>query len=72
MPVDMKFVQSSNVESIGYDADSCELHVRFLSAPTVYVYQQVPGDVYERFQLATSKGTFFNSEVKHTYRFYTL
>lgn len=69
---EMHYVQSSTVESVGYDAESAELHVTFLSSPVTYVYQGVPADLFERLMLAPSKGTFLHWEVKGTYPFYKL
>lgn len=69
---EMIFVQSRNVESVGYDAETAELHVRFRSSPTIYVYQGVSLDVYDRLMIAPSKGGFINQEVKNSYPFYKL
>lgn len=67
--VEMTFVQSSNVESIGYDPVAMELHVRYLSSPTVYVYTGVPDLIYDALMAAPSKGSFIGREVKGTYPF---
>lgn len=67
--IEMQYVQSGNVESIGYDADAAELHVKFLSGPTVYIYEGVPSVVFEQMLLAPSKGTFLNQSVKATFPF---
>lgn len=70
--VDMVFVQSSNIDAIGYDPDLAELHVRFKQSQDTYVYQNVPPDVHERMMLSTSKGQFLAREVKDVYSFYRL
>jgi hypothetical protein len=41
---EMIFVDSSNVEAIGYDTQSQELHVRFLKSGETYVYYAVEAD----------------------------
>ena len=54
---EMIYVDSSNVEAIGYDGDARELHVQFVSGRS-YVYYEVPQDVFDAFMSATSKGSF--------------
>lgn len=65
---DMIFVESSNVEQIGYDEISSELHVIFKESGGHYVYLNVPQHVYEDFKNATSIGSFLNREIKKTYQ----
>jgi hypothetical protein len=66
--VEMTFVDSSNVEAIGYDADAQELHVRFLSG-AYYVYSGVPQAVYDGLMAAPSKGSYLNREIKNVYQY---
>jgi hypothetical protein len=66
---EMIFVDSSNVEAIGYDAATQELYVRFVRSGETYVYQQVEEWVFEDFKRADSKGTFLNTNVKPHYQF---
>lgn len=67
--VEMQYVQSSNVECVGYDADAMELYVRFLNNPTLYVYLGVPQTLYEQLRNATSVGGFLITEIKDVYPF---
>lgn len=60
---EMTYVDSSNIEAIGYDDGAQELHIRFLSGET-YVYMGVPSEVYDAIMDAPSKGSFLNREVK--------
>ena len=64
---EMIFVDSSNIEAIGYDGDTQELHVQFLSG-ACYIYNDVPAAVFEDLMNAPSKGSFLNREVKGTYQ----
>lgn len=64
----MTFVDSSNIEAIGHDPDSLELHVAFRSGDT-YVYHDVPSVVFDAFLSAPSKGSFLNREIKPVFRF---
>ena len=65
---DMVFVDSSNIEAIGYDETSQELHVQFLSGST-YVYYDVPSELFDAFVAAPSKGSFLNREIKEVFRY---
>jgi KTSC domain len=66
--MDREYVISSNVRSIGYDPDSGTLEVEFLNS-YVYQYYNVPTHVYEALMAASSKGQFFNSQIKGMYAF---
>jgi len=60
---EMVYVDSSNVEAVGYDDDAQELHVQFLSGG-YYTYHDVPRSVFDDLLYAPSKGSFLNREVK--------
>jgi len=64
----MVYVDSVSIEAIGYDVDSQELHVRFVSGET-YMYSGVPSNVFDAFVSAPSKGSYFNREIKPAYQF---
>ena len=62
-------VESSNVHSIGYNADTSELHIRFKAKgdPTHYTYTAVPSEVHEAMLRADSVGKYFAAFVKNKY-----
>lgn len=64
---EMHFVDSSNVESIGFDPDTCELHVSFLGNGRTYVYFNVEQWVFDEFMQSDSKGIFLNQRIKNIY-----
>jgi hypothetical protein len=66
---EMHFVESSNVEAIGYDPAAQQLHVRFLKSGLTYVYYDVEEWVFQEFLQADSKGIFLNERVKPGYQF---
>lgn len=66
--VEMKYVQSSNIEAIGYDSEAQELHVRFIASGS-YIYSGVPEHVYEEFMNAPSHGSYLNRMIKGVYQF---
>ena len=66
---EMHYVDSSNVEAIGYDLEGQELHVRFLKSGDTYVYYGVEEWVFQEFLQAESKGTYLNTDVKDRYQY---
>jgi hypothetical protein len=56
-------VQSSNLESVGYDAQTGTLEVGFLDG-SVYQYFNVPSSIYEGLMSAASHGHFLDVHVK--------
>lgn len=65
---EMIYVDSSNIEAIGYDEDAEELHVRFVGGQ-YYIYHEVPRNIFDDLMNASSKGSFLNREVRNVYRF---
>jgi hypothetical protein len=61
-------VNSSNVSSVGYDADSQTLEIEFNNGG-VYQYSGVPESVYEGMMGADSKGKYFHANIKNTYSY---
>ncbi len=61
-------VSSSNLRSVGYDSSSSTLEVEFNSG-SVYQYSSVPPNVYAALMSASSHGTYFNANIKNSYRF---
>lgn len=61
--MELTYVDSSNVDQIGYDADAGEVHVIFKSGRH-YIYSGVSSETWEQFKDAPSKGTFVNQEFK--------
>jgi hypothetical protein len=61
-------VFSSNLASIGYDADNQILEIEF-NHGGVYQYFDVPEDVYEDLMNADSHGKYFVSNIKDDYEY---
>jgi len=61
--MEMIFVDSSNVDQIGYDEIVRETHVIFKSGRH-YVYSEVNPETWEQFRHSDSKGRFVNQEFK--------
>jgi len=61
-------VSSSNIASIGYDANSQTLEIEFLNGG-VYQYFDVPQYVYDGLMSASSHGQYLAHNIKGTYRY---
>jgi hypothetical protein len=55
-------VSSSNVDSVGYDAQTQTLEVAFKSGD-IYQYSGVPTNVYEAIMSASSVGSYLHQHV---------
>ena len=64
-------VESSVIESVGYDEENNTLAVQFLTKK-VYFYLGIPTIIWEKFVDAESKGSFFSKEIKGQYSSFTL
>ncbi len=61
-------VNSSNIQSIGYDAQSGVLEVEFTSGD-VYQYFNVQEYLYQQFLHSSSHGQFLNDHIRYNYRY---
>lgn len=61
--MDMIYVDSSNIDQIGFDEYSGEVHVIFKGGRH-YIYSEVGVDIWQQFCDASSKGIFLNREFK--------
>ena len=59
-------VASSNVASIGYDADAQVLEIEFVNGG-VYQYMNVPREAFDELQSAASKGSYVSQNIKNRY-----
>lgn len=66
---EMIYVDSGNIEAIGYDIAILELHVRFLKSGETYVYYAVEEWRFQELMQADSKGRYLNIEIKPNYQY---
>ena len=64
----MQNVNSSNIASIGYDRETMRLAIRFRTG-NLYVYMNVPPEVFDAHMRAPSKGTYHSQFIKNVYPF---
>ncbi|MDX9902335.1 MAG: KTSC domain-containing protein [Aliarcobacter sp.] len=65
---EMEAVQSSNIESVGYDEADQEVYVKFLNG-SVYVYRGVPVHEYDGLKNAPSVGSYLHRNFKNVYAY---
>lgn len=61
-------VESSNIESIGYDSNSQTLEIEFLNG-SIYQYFDVPQHIYDELISADSHGKYLAANIKGYYRY---
>ena len=59
-------VSSSSVASVGYDPDTLTLEVEY-SGGRVYLYANVPKEVYDELMASSSVGGYLARNVKNLY-----
>ncbi len=64
--MERKNIESSMIESIGYDANSSTLEVEFKSGE-VWQYFDFPEPLWYEFEASGSQGKFFHREIKKQY-----
>ena len=61
-------VSSSNLHSVGYDADAQTLEIEFNDG-SIYQYYRVPGQIHRGLLSADSKGSYFQRNIRSKYRY---
>ena len=61
-------VTSSDIRSVGYDQLSGVLEMEF-NFGDIYHYFNVPSHLHQALMMASSKGRFFNENIKYNYRY---
>lgn len=65
--MNMQYVNSSNLVSVGYDSTSQTLRIQFHNA--TYDYFNVPFQIYQGLMNASSKGGYHAAYIKNSYRY---
>lgn len=65
----MHYVDSSNIEAIGYDPDTQQLHVQFLKSGETYIYYDIEEWEFQEIMEADFKGTYLNHQIKPRYQY---
>lgn len=67
MTIERTPVSSSNIQSVGYDADGKLLAVEFKDG-SIYHYHDVPKDAYDDLMAAKSLGGHLHKNIKGIYK----
>ena len=67
--IERQKVESSQIESIGYDAENKTLEVEFKNGGAIYQYYNVDAATYDGMVAAESKGKFLGKNIKGHFAF---
>jgi hypothetical protein len=70
-PIKRQRVDSTSIESVGYETRLNVLEVKFRSG-ALYRYVAVPPAVFQAFLKAGSKGRYFTRQIRNRYEFHRL
>ena len=62
-------VNSTNIDSVGYNADTQTLTVKFKVSGQTYEYLNVPQTLYEGLMASESKGTYLNDNIRSQFAY---
>ena len=66
--LEMQYVESSNIQAVGYDEDK-EILVLDFNSGTTYQYENVPVGVYQGLMDAESIGKYFHKNIRSVYEY---
>ena len=66
--IEMKSVKSSLLDKVGYDPEAKVLAVQMNYSSDVYLYQNVPQEIFDDLLAADSKGAFYVKKIKGQYK----
>ena len=61
-------IQSSNIKSSTYNTEDKTLLIEF-NNNSLYLYNEVPWEVFTKFRMAESQGKYFNSDISKKYKY---
>jgi hypothetical protein len=65
--MEFQYVNSSNVDRVGYDPVKNRLHVIFKGSGVEHVYEGVESEKFEELITSVSKGRYLNDSIKPNY-----
>ena len=66
--IEMQSVKSSLLDKVGYDPEAKVLAVQMSYSSDVYLYRDVPVDVFDDLLAADSKGAYYVKHIKGKYK----
>lgn len=65
----MNQVESSNISHVGYVHSENTLYIKFTGKDDIYIYKDVPNNVFKSMMSSDSVGRFISRNVKNVYKF---
>jgi len=66
--IEMQSVKSSLLDKVGYDPEAKVLAVQMNYSSDVYLYQNVPQDIFDDLLAADSKGAYYVKNIKGKFK----
>ena len=66
--MEIKQVKSSNIFGVGYDKEKSKLRICFKNI-TMYDYEEVPEEMYNKLLASKSIGSFFNQNIAKQFKY---
>lgn len=64
----INLIESSNINQTVYDTKTQNLEVTFKNG-LIYIYEEVPHQIYTKFRMSESQGSFFNKNISKTFKY---
>lgn len=64
----INLIESSNIDKTIYDTKTENLEVTFKNGST-FIYEEVPHNIYTKFRMSESQGSFFNKNISKSYKY---
>jgi hypothetical protein len=61
-------IKSTNLKNAKYDTELKSLVVEFNNG-AIYEYENVPWEIFTKFRMAESQGSFFSKNISRTYKY---
>jgi hypothetical protein len=61
-------INSSNLKNAVYDTETKDLTITF-NNDTVYMYQDVPWELFTKFRMSDSQGKFFSQNISRNFKY---
>lgn len=61
-------INSSNLKNAVYDTETKDLTITF-NNDTIYMYQDVPWELFTKFRMSDSQGKFFSQNISRNFKY---
>jgi hypothetical protein len=64
----INLIESSNINRTVYDTKTQNLEVRFNNG-LIYLYEEIPHQLYTKFRMSESQGSFFSKNIAKSFKY---